>query len=81
MFFSSFAERDRKELVLKGVREQDFGKLLKIIDGTGVVTDKTVQPLLRLVQYLEASSAERNCVRFLLLDSEKEKFRLADRFR
>ncbi|EGT58594.1 hypothetical protein CAEBREN_11418 [Caenorhabditis brenneri] len=64
-------------------REQDSDLILKIIDGTGEVTDATVQSLLRLVQYFETSGAERKCLQFLMVDSEKdvrEKFRLADRF-
>ncbi|CAL2033857.1 unnamed protein product [Caenorhabditis brenneri] len=83
-FLSSLAEREREELVLKGVREQDFDLFLKIIDGTGEVTEENIQPLLRLAQYLEASGAERKCLQFLMVDSEKvvkEKFQLADRYR
>ncbi|EGT44519.1 hypothetical protein CAEBREN_20965 [Caenorhabditis brenneri] len=65
-------------------KKSDFGLFLKIIDGTGEVTDENIQPLLRLAQYLEASGAERKCLQFLMVDSEKVvkvKFQLADRYR
>ncbi|EGT44534.1 hypothetical protein CAEBREN_24687 [Caenorhabditis brenneri] len=84
MFFSSFAERDKKEVTMKGVKKEDFALFLKIIDGTGVITDDSVRPMLRLTQYLEARGAEQKCAEFLMGPSGKtvkEKFELGNRFR
>ncbi|CAL2033856.1 unnamed protein product [Caenorhabditis brenneri] len=84
MFFSSFAERDKKEVTMKGVKKEDFALFLQIVNGTGVITDDSVRPMLRLTQYLEARGAEQKCTEFLMGPSGKtvkEKFELGNRFR
>ncbi|CAL2033852.1 unnamed protein product [Caenorhabditis brenneri] len=83
MFNSGFSENGQKEVELGGIATAEGFKLfLDVIEGSGTLTDGTIELALSLADYLESPVLEDRCVEFLSLESEyskEEQFALGDK--
>ncbi|CAL2033970.1 unnamed protein product [Caenorhabditis brenneri] len=83
MFFSNFAEKDKKTIELKGVSSEDFQLFLFAIVGVNSITDENVENALALSTFLGSSKLEKACMSHLARGSKiplKEQFQLAEKY-
>ncbi|EGT39363.1 hypothetical protein CAEBREN_10793 [Caenorhabditis brenneri] len=81
MFNSDFAEKDKKEIEIRGVDPEDFQLFLDAIHGVDSLSDKNVENALALASYLGSSELEKMCMSHLAQKSNiplKEQFQLAE---
>ncbi|CAL2033973.1 unnamed protein product [Caenorhabditis brenneri] len=83
MFFSNFAETNRKKVEIKGVNAEDFQPFLDAISDINSITDENVENALALSTFLGSSALEKACMTHLAQGSEiplKEQFQLAEKY-
>ncbi|CAL2052378.1 unnamed protein product [Caenorhabditis brenneri] len=81
MFNSDFAEKDKKEIEIRGVNPEDFQLFLDAIHGVNSVSDENVENALALASYLGSTKLEKHCMTHLAQKSNiplKEQFQLAE---
>ncbi|CAL2033888.1 unnamed protein product [Caenorhabditis brenneri] len=83
MFSSNFTERNETEVELGIVKPESFDMFLKAIRGEDVLTDATVEKMLKLADYLESATLEASCMRHLAAEtvfSLKQQFQMAETY-
>ncbi|ULU08622.1 hypothetical protein L3Y34_019670 [Caenorhabditis briggsae] len=71
LFLGKFVESEKSIIELKDIDPHEFQIFLEFLYGESVLNDETVYEILKLADMYDVKTANRQCEKFLLADSEK----------